>query len=253
MHDGSLATLDAVVRHYEMGTTDPQADAKFPKFTLSNGERADLVAFLRSLSSAERPGLAATAWKERAPAMRLRLVDAAGKPLAFARLKTIPAGDRLPGADPRDAEGSVAMTDEHGFVTVEPPLWTHVRVQLPDGIEPIGGSMVPDTCRDATIALPVAGTVRMLITMPKGVEAPAAVVADYVEARVFPNRHRPRSVLRRESSLVVGEKELAVYSAPFRTDVPPRVSLRLPIKAWGVDRLRITLDPRDDARLDLSR
>jgi len=253
MHDGSLATLDAVVRHYEKGTTDPQADPRMPKFTLTNAERADLVAFLRSLSSAERPGLASSEWKERAGTIRLRVVDAAGKPLPLMRLKVIPAGDRLPGADPKDADGWVAMTDESGVVTFEPPLWTHVRLLLADGVEPFAGSMVPDTCRDATIVVPVQGKVRMLVTMPKGVAAPTAVVAEYVEAKIFPDRRRPRSILRRESSLVVGEKEVAVYTAPFRTDLPPRVSVRLPVPAWGMERLRATLDPREEYRLDLSR
>ena len=56
MHDGSLATLDDVVRHYESGGI-PRA-SRSPDLphdlTLTDDERRDLVAFLGSLSS-ERP------------------------------------------------------------------------------------------------------------------------------------------------------------------------------------------------------
>jgi cytochrome c peroxidase len=53
MHDGSLATLEEVVDHYDRGglghfSTDPQIDA----LGLSPDEKADLVAFLRSLTDA---------------------------------------------------------------------------------------------------------------------------------------------------------------------------------------------------------
>ena len=63
MHDGSIATLPDVIRHYEAGgrtiATGPNkgfgADnllkSQFVKgFQLSDGERADLVAFLESLT-----------------------------------------------------------------------------------------------------------------------------------------------------------------------------------------------------------
>ncbi|WP_437329931.1 cytochrome-c peroxidase [Sorangium sp. So ce381] len=53
MHDGSLATLEEVVDHYDRGglghfSTDPQID----ELGLSPDEKADLVAFLRSLTDA---------------------------------------------------------------------------------------------------------------------------------------------------------------------------------------------------------
>lgn len=55
-HDGSLATLDEVVRHYERGgVARPTRSKDLPaNLRLSDEERADLVAFLQSLSS-ERP------------------------------------------------------------------------------------------------------------------------------------------------------------------------------------------------------
>lgn len=52
MHDGSLATLDEVIDHYAAGGRTPNRH-KSPllvPFTLSAGERTDLVAFLESLT-----------------------------------------------------------------------------------------------------------------------------------------------------------------------------------------------------------
>ncbi|MCW5658130.1 MAG: hypothetical protein KIT60_10540 [Burkholderiaceae bacterium] len=60
-HDGQLATLDDVVRHYsELNLERLHADGEqiLKPLRLSDGERADLVAFLRSLSD---PG--ATTWQ----------------------------------------------------------------------------------------------------------------------------------------------------------------------------------------------
>lgn len=66
MHDGSVATLDDVVAHYEAGgrniTSGPNAgdgraspnkDAFVHGFTLTQQERADLIAFLESLTDQE--------------------------------------------------------------------------------------------------------------------------------------------------------------------------------------------------------
>lgn len=52
MHDGSLATLDAVIRHYDNGfqQRDSLSDLMQP-LGLSANERADLIVFLNSLSS----------------------------------------------------------------------------------------------------------------------------------------------------------------------------------------------------------
>src|SRR5262249_15231191 len=52
MHDGSLATLEEVVRHYAAGgaRSDPSLDPVLQPIVLSPAETADLLAFLRSLS-----------------------------------------------------------------------------------------------------------------------------------------------------------------------------------------------------------
>ena len=53
MHDGSMATLEEVVRHYEKGGINrPTRSPDLPrKLELSDRERQDLVAFLKTLSS----------------------------------------------------------------------------------------------------------------------------------------------------------------------------------------------------------
>lgn len=51
MHNGSLADLDAVVRHYEKGGLDrPSRSPMMMPVQLDDGERADLVAFLATLT-----------------------------------------------------------------------------------------------------------------------------------------------------------------------------------------------------------
>jgi cytochrome c peroxidase len=51
MHDGSLKTLKDVVDFYEGGgTSNPQLDPEIHELKLSGQERADLVAFLESLT-----------------------------------------------------------------------------------------------------------------------------------------------------------------------------------------------------------
>jgi cytochrome c peroxidase len=57
MHDGSLATLQAVVRHYTGGFFARPSLATHinRKLRLSTQEKADLIAFLRTLSSEPGP------------------------------------------------------------------------------------------------------------------------------------------------------------------------------------------------------
>jgi cytochrome c peroxidase len=69
MHDGSIATLDDVVRHYESGgVARPTRSKDLPEhLTLTDKERADLVAFLESLSSETPPQPSREAWVDAAP------------------------------------------------------------------------------------------------------------------------------------------------------------------------------------------
>ena len=50
MHDGSLATLEDVVEHYDKGgTPNPSLDKDMKKLNLTPSEKADLVAFMKAL------------------------------------------------------------------------------------------------------------------------------------------------------------------------------------------------------------
>jgi cytochrome c peroxidase len=59
MHDGSLATLDDVLRHYQSGVVDrPTLSKDLPRgLKLSDSERADLIAFVGTLTSEGEPAL----------------------------------------------------------------------------------------------------------------------------------------------------------------------------------------------------
>jgi cytochrome c peroxidase len=67
MHDGSLATLEDVIQHYESGgLVRPTRSRDMPsRFALAETERADLVAFLETLSSEEPPKPTTEAWARR--------------------------------------------------------------------------------------------------------------------------------------------------------------------------------------------
>src|SRR5258708_3218582 len=54
MHDGSLPSLDAVLDHYvQGGHKSPRQDSRIRPIVLSEAERADLLAFLGSLTDRE--------------------------------------------------------------------------------------------------------------------------------------------------------------------------------------------------------
>jgi cytochrome c peroxidase len=52
MHDGSIATLEKVVEHYDQGGVDrPSRSDLMKPLGLTSQEKSDLVAFLKTLSS----------------------------------------------------------------------------------------------------------------------------------------------------------------------------------------------------------
>jgi cytochrome c peroxidase len=56
MHNGSVATLDDVIALYDRGGIDrPSRDSEIHPLNLSAAEKADLIAFLETLSSEPRP------------------------------------------------------------------------------------------------------------------------------------------------------------------------------------------------------
>jgi hypothetical protein len=253
MHDGSLASLEAVVRHYAKPPKDVNLDPKLEGFDAAPRDVSDLVAFLTALSSDTRPGLATATWGKRAKSTRLEFVDAKGRPLANQPILAVPAGDVLPGGQVGDAPLAL-VTDDKGAVEFAVPAWTHVQIMLPDGLRPRRGTLVPDTCREARIEVPVLGRTRLLITFPATMPAPLALASDHEAATFFYDRRLPRTVFRREAVMEAGGgKQIAVYSAAFRTDAPANVALRLPAKVWGLDRLRMTLVSETTKPVDLSK
>ena len=51
MHDGSFATLEEVVEHYDKGgIPNPYIDQRMKPLNLTAQDKADLVAFLKALS-----------------------------------------------------------------------------------------------------------------------------------------------------------------------------------------------------------
>ena len=61
MHDGSLPTLRAVVDFFDRGGDRPDADGRIQPLGLTESQKADLIAFLRSLTGSNVDALAADA------------------------------------------------------------------------------------------------------------------------------------------------------------------------------------------------
>ena len=58
MHDGSLATLPAVVDHYDNGfASRPSLDTRMHRLGLTPAEKADFLAFLDTLNSVAPPAV----------------------------------------------------------------------------------------------------------------------------------------------------------------------------------------------------
>jgi cytochrome c peroxidase len=260
MHDGSLATLEDVVRHYVGSSNaaagpsprDPALDAKFPAYDASDADVADLVAFLKSLTSDRRPGLAASAWAKRAKETRLEFHDAKGRPLAGLAVEIVPAGDVLPGFAKADASARTMTTGADGSITFEPLRSTHARVRLPDGVRPVGGDLVPDTCAAAVVVVPVDGRASLVVTFPKGTSAPETLLASHPESPLLPERRTPTSMLRRRSVETAADgTQQGTYETAYRTDVGSVAEIALAKPAWGLKSLRLFLDPAVPALLTL--
>lgn len=102
MHDGSLATLEDVVRHYEGGGVPrPTRSRDLPQgLRLSERERGDLIAFLETLSSDRPPQASKEAWVGNAepaglpPAANTRRISQVDKKFAPAHVK-LKSGETL--------------------------------------------------------------------------------------------------------------------------------------------------------------
>jgi hypothetical protein len=245
MHDGSIATLAGVVRHYAAGgaPSDERQDPRVKPFEASAGDVADLVAFLEALEGDELPGRARRAWHRRPEVQRVRLVDARGGALAGLPITLTPEGDRLPVADPERSLPVELYTDEEGWFECAPSCCTHLRVGLPDGLVLVGGPLLPDTLTTATLRVPVSGRVQVLVRFASGLAAPPLLAAEHEGTMRLPGHEAPRTVLRRTENLEpVDGCEVARYEGWKRTDVPPDVIVRVPgdLRPQVDHRLRLT-------------
>jgi cytochrome c peroxidase len=164
MHDGSMTSLEDVVRHYAGGAVpDPHLDPLLVKgFEVSPRDVRDLTAFLESLTSDFRPGIAPD-FADRAATTRVRVVDDLGRPMTGVRVHAIPAGDRLPGDVPALSPERELVSDDEGRFEFEAPRRTHTRLILPDGLRAPQGEWVPDTCRRLELRIPVAGRASLVV------------------------------------------------------------------------------------------
>jgi cytochrome c peroxidase len=141
MHDGSLATLEDVLRHYETGIVDRSTLSKdLPRaLTLSDGERADLIAFLGTLTS------------ETDPQPPSAIVAAAAQPIpAATRVSTVSQHDK------KFSPGHVAIKPGERLWVLNNDTRTHnVRVFDP-AMEFDSGAQEPG--ETVEISFPVAGS-----------------------------------------------------------------------------------------------
>jgi cytochrome c peroxidase len=229
MHNGQFETLADVIRYYAGGgSEDPEQDKRLQPFEITEGEICDLVAFLGSLAGETRPGLADQALRQRASQTQLRFVDHEGKPLVGLRVALVPVGDVLPAEKAAGALPKSLVTDEKGRIEFAPGRTTHAHLRLPGALRPVGGPLVPDVCKKATVHLAVKGTVRFALTLPAGKPAPEMLRLEHQDTVVLPGHKAPRTLLVRSAVLAAGPRQIVTYEGFRRTDVPSRVRLQLP-------------------------
>jgi hypothetical protein len=145
------------------------------------------------------------------------------------------------------------VTDADGWLEFSPPPYTHARLAVEGDLAPVGGSLVPDTCRAATVRLLVRGRARLQVTLPGDASVPETIGAEHPDATVFPDRKLPKTALALEfSAPLAGGRTVAVYGAPLRSDVRAPVRLFLPASLGGSSRT-VALQPDAPVALDLSR
>jgi cytochrome c peroxidase len=267
MHDGTLRSLEDVVRHYARGAkNDPNLDARLTGFELSDSDVVDLVEFLRSLSGDVPPGLAPDL-RERAKTTRVRVLDARGRPLAHLSVRLVPAGDSLPGDVPLTSPERVLETDADGVIEFAPSRKTHVRLILPSGLRAPQGQWIPDTCERLDLALPVEGRATLLLTTPNDCEAMERLLVTVtpegeksLERRTGPGVHlpmpvalalRPRRVqFEKEGAAPLAGATLVRYVAWIPFGAPEEGLVTIPVGSARAVRA-VSLVAGAETRLDL--
>jgi hypothetical protein len=105
------------------------------------------------LNVASSTPLAATAWNQRAHAMRLKFVDAKGAPVRSVVALT-PGGDVLATQIPDPVSPIYRTPDIDGWIEVVPFAATHVKLTFPGtDLRPASGELVPDTCEEGVLVV----------------------------------------------------------------------------------------------------
>jgi cytochrome c peroxidase len=246
MHDGSFKGLTGIVRHYAGGgSRDPLQDQRIRGFEATDADVADLVAFLEALNGEERPGIARRAWNERVQRTRLRFVDARRQAMAGLVVGLVPEGDVMPSGT---ALPTSVTTDERGYLEFAPPTRTHTRLVLPEGLLPVGGALVPDSCLGAEIQVPVDGRARFLVSFDAGEAVPERIVAEHDNPHRLIGDAAPRTLFLRQTSLPARGASVVAYEGWHRTDASDEVRVRLPGEPVGAER-RVTLAADKSIRL----
>ena len=232
MHNGMFPTLRDVVKYYARGgSADPEKDRRLKPFVVSEQDVSDLVAFLESLTSDERPGLAHKPYAHRRKETTLRFIDAKGGPLNDVDVTLVAVGDDLPAeSGPNRAKTRTLTTNAHGRITYAPSRTTHVRMGL-DAVypPPTAGPLVPDTCRSATVTIPVDGWVQLDLNIhDNAFAAPDRLRALHTETELLPGHEEPCTTFVRVRTAKAGDITVARYRARYRNDVPPVVEIQIP-------------------------
>ena len=229
MHNGRFETLEQVVRYYAKGCgDDPEKSHRIHSFTCSDQDAKDLVAFLESLSGETRPGMPTKRYAKRAPKTELTFVNARGEPMKKMAVRLVPVGDV---AIAKEATGDAIEleTDGRGRIRYKPGNRTHMRIVLPEGVEPLKGALVPDCCRKADVQVPVAGRMTFLITFGANERAPDRLVAIHAKHKPLVGHPKARTLLRRVGEATkVKDGLVAKYECWARTDAGNVVKLVIP-------------------------
>ncbi|MCC6756101.1 MAG: hypothetical protein IT199_07005, partial [Solirubrobacterales bacterium] len=200
-------------------------------FEADDRDVADLVAFLRALSSDVAPGLAPDL-PARATRTELRFVDARGRPLVGLPVRVEPVGDRLPGDVPVASRAASLTTDDDGRVAYAPARRTHMRLVLPAGVTVPQGPWIPDTCRALTLPTSVAGRATLAVAWPTGAPVPAALAA-YHEARPLTDAQRDALRAHAPATLAALRTAAPTFTLVGRVEVAGRTVARF--EAWLPD------------------
>jgi hypothetical protein len=237
MHDGSLATLEDVVRYYAQGgTANLHIDRAVRPLGLSDAEVRDLVAFLEALSSDERPGLGPVP-AHRPDRARVRVVDMHGKAIGGLEVEVHPFGDRLRGTGCDDRAPRALRTSPAGWIEFAYPGFTHVQLRARD-YELDFDRPLPDYVARCEVVAAPKDAVLLKVTAPVRVGAMPANVTAFTPVEGSSGPGKAVALFTRVRTLRNHE---ALYVARARPDLG-RVSVRLDYRPkGGVDALR-TLD-----------